>query len=169
MFFHPNDQEGITRERVLRLYQSNKDRTAYSITIKNSTLFKLTVDHIATGLSFRQKELIIWNTKTHLCISSIGTINDTQVTDYARVVCAVNLEAIALLVNNTSVWAFSIASDAATHQRRSYFDNRLRIYFHGVLHKGILCPVWRAKIIGVESDGTNSMTGHWGGVATLFQ
>jgi hypothetical protein len=33
----------------------------------------------------------------------------------------------------------------------------------------IICPNWRVKLIGVGSDGANSMTGHLNGVVTRLE
>ena len=92
------------------------------------------------------------------------------------------------------VWAFSLANDASTHFGKSYFNNRIRFHLNGVLynvhaiaipmfdrHTGenmfnlvstffdVVCSDWRAKLIGVSSDGATVMTGHLQGVVTRLE
>ena len=125
---------------------------------------------------------------------AVRCVNDTDVANYARTVCAINLQAITLILSNESIWAFSLANDASTHYGKSYLDNRIRFHLKGVLynihilaipmfdqHTGenmfnlvnkflnIICLNWRAKLIGVGSDGANSMTGHLKCVVTCLE
>ncbi|RQM29957.1 hypothetical protein B5M09_013872, partial [Aphanomyces astaci] len=49
-------------------------------------------------------------------------------------VVAVALQRIGdMLNNNKQVWAFSLAGDGSTHRGQSFFDLRLRLYWHGRL------------------------------------
>ena len=163
-------------------------------TIKNSMQFHLVVDYVGAGLSFRQVANVINATKKRTNLSAIGSLSDTEVANYARVVCAINLQAISTILNNDMVWAFSLANDASTHFGKSYFDNRIRFHLNGVLynvhaiaipmfdrHTGenmfnlvstfldVVCSDWRAKLIGVSSDGATVMTGHLQGVVTRLE
>src|SRR5439155_20310803 len=47
MFFHPDDQGGITHERALKLFTSNDDGDRYTVTIKNPLQFHLAVQYLA--------------------------------------------------------------------------------------------------------------------------
>ena len=67
-------------------------------------------------------------------MAQLGNIKDTTVANYARIVCAINLQRIADVLNDKSVWAFSLANDSSTHYGRSYFDNRIRFHRNGVLY-----------------------------------
>ena len=87
-----------------------------------------------------------------------------------------------------------MANDSSTHYGKSYFDNRIRIHHDGDIlnihaiaipmferHTGenmfnlittffdIICPTWRTKLIGIGSDGENTMTGHLQGVVTRME
>ena len=52
-----------------------------------------------------------------------------MIANYARVVCAVNLQLLSNILNKA--WAFSVANDSSTHYGKSYFDNRIRIHHDG--------------------------------------
>ena len=121
MFFHPNDDD--SQIKAMKLFKESTEGH-YTITIKNPMQFHLVIDYVGAGLSFRQVENVVNATKKHTHLSTIGSINDTEVANYARVVCAMNLQTIStILNNNTALWAFSLANDASTHFGKSYFDN----------------------------------------------
>jgi hypothetical protein len=150
----------------------------YTITIKNPLQFHLVVDYLASGLSFRQVEAIYQATKKRTGMAKLGNINDTLVSNYARVLCAINLQSLKEILSDKAVWAFSIANDSSTHESRSYFDNRIRFQRNGALYNvhalaipmferhnadnmfklvsdflDVICSEWRAKLIGVGTDG----------------
>src|SRR3989440_4323337 len=108
---------------------------------------------------------------------------------------AQNLQVLynALSAKHRSSWAFSLANDASTHYGKSYFDNHIRVHVDGKLHNyhlvvilmyeqytgenmftlmmrvlDVICPQWRRQLIGVGSDGANSMTGHLQSVVTCL-
>ncbi len=79
----------------------------------------------------------------------------------------------------------SLAGDESTHRGQSFFDLRLRVYYRGDLvnlhfvalpmferHSAMnifnlitkfmdaFYSKWRSKLIGVSTDGENTMTGH---------
>jgi hypothetical protein len=85
----------------------------------------------------------------------------------------------------------SLAGDESTHRGQSFFDLRLRVYYRGDLvnlhfvalpmferHSAMnifnlitkfmdaFYSKWRSKLIGVSTDGENTMTGHHAGVVT---
>src|SRR5216110_376827 len=75
------------------------------------------------------------------------------------------------------MWAFSLASDASTHHGRSYLANHISIHVDGMLYNLhlIAIPMYEHRIgenmfilIGVGSDGTNSIMGQFKGVATCL-
>ena len=126
-------------------------------------------------------------------MAQLGSLNDTTVASYVRIVLARNLQLLSniLSIKNRSSWAFSMANDASTHYGKSYFDNRIRIHINGKLvnihalaipmfyeHTAenmfllvsrfldVITPYWRKQLIGIGSDGANVMTGHFQGVVT---
>ena len=160
----------------MKLFTSTDDN--YTITIKNPLQFHLVVDYLASGLSFRQVEAIHQATKKRTGLAKLGNINDTIVSNYARVLCAINLQSLKEILSDKAIWAFSIANDSSTHESRSYFDNRIRFQRNGVLYNihalaipmferhnadnmfklvsdflDVICSEWRAKLIGVGTDG----------------
>src|SRR5204863_5221749 len=192
MFFHPNEQESSIRLNSLKLFDPNDHD--YTVTIKNPTQFHLVVGYLSGGLSFRQVQHVFDTTKKHTAMTRLGIVSDTTVANQARIVCAINLQRISEILNDSSVWAFSLANDSSTHYGRSYFDNRIRFHRDGVLYNihalaipmferhtgenmfnlvsdflGVICSQWRGKLLGVGTDGASSMTGHVRGVATRIE
>lgn len=166
----------------------------------------MVVRNLSRGASFLQcvhihddiKEILSITSK--MCqliragVTRIGSLTDTKVAGYARIVLAHSLQLIATILDprkNRSCWAFSLASDASTHYGSSYLDNRIRVHVDGKLHNfhliaipiyekhigenmfilirrilDVICPRWRMQLIGVSSDGASSMTGQFQGVVT---
>jgi len=67
MFFHPDDQGGVTQQVALKLFRRKEDW--YEVTISNPVQFDLVVAYVARGISFRQCEGLITDTKniTGIC------------------------------------------------------------------------------------------------------
>ena len=63
MFFHPDDQNGVTRRTALKLFVRKEDDSDYQVTISNPMQFQLIVAYITRGLSFRQCEGILADTR----------------------------------------------------------------------------------------------------------
>lgn len=133
-------------------------------------------------------------TKKYTGVSRLGNVSDTTVANQARIVCAINLQRISEVLNDSSVWAFSLANDSSTHYGRSYFDNRIRFHRNGVLyniytlampiferHTGenifnlvsdflrVLCSQWRGKLLSVGTDWASLNTRHLNGVVTRIE
>ena len=146
---------------------------------------------IVNDLSFRQTSINITDIKT-IALPQIGSLNDTSVANYARIVCAVNFQFISTILHRC--WAFSLAYDSSTHYGKSYLDNRIRVHYNGELYNlhaiaislyvnhneenmfnlivrflNVLCSDWRHKLIGIESDEASVMTGEYQGVVTRLQ
>ena len=112
-------------------------------------------------------------------LSRIGSLNDTTVASYARIILACNLQLLSTILDpkNRSCWVFSLANHASTHFGKSYFDNRIRIHINGKLYNfhalavpmfeqhtsenmfnlvcrflNVLCPRWRTQLIGIGSE-----------------
>jgi hypothetical protein len=176
MFFHPDEKGSISRDHAMKLFAPNDHN--YTVTIKNSLQFHLVIDYLASGLSFRQVENIYKATRKRTGMARIGSINDTVVSNYARVLCAINLQMLTDILKDKTVWAFSLANDSSTHASHSYFDNRIRFHRDGTLYNvhalaipmfdrhnadymfklvsdflDVICSEWRAKLIGVGTDG----------------
>ena len=82
---------GPSHVKALKLFKQNTENSDYMATIKNSMQFHLVVDYVGAGLSFHQVANIINATKKRTNLSAIGSISDTEVANYARVICAINL------------------------------------------------------------------------------
>ena len=151
MFFHPDDQGGITQKRALKSFKRVDDH--YEVVIPNRDQFRLVVKNLSGGVSFRQcvrihddiKEVLgitfkLRQLSTRLIrtgVSRIGNLTDMKVASYARIVLARSLQLITTILDprkNRSAWAFSLANDMSTHYGRSYLDNRIRVHVDGKLH-----------------------------------
>jgi hypothetical protein len=192
MFFHPDDHGGISQQRALQLFTRQTPENEFTITIKKPTEFYIAVDFISHGLSFRQVENAFESLRKRRKL--ISPMYREKISNVARIVCAVNLQRLSSLLNNPSMWAFSLASDGSTHWGQSYLDNRIRFYFNGTLYNvhllaipmferhtadnivklisqllDIICPTWTTKLIGLGSDGEAKMTGQFQGVITELE
>ena len=88
-----------------------QDDGSYVVTIKNPVQFQLAVDHVSVGLSFRQIASIICQTYTRIKDPKLRGLSDTMVSQFARIVVALNLETLSKLIGDSSIWAFSLADD----------------------------------------------------------
>ena len=203
-----NDDEEFgfeeSRERFLRCFvlqdateEEAEDSTVggYTVQIKNDTQFKAVQDGLKVGLTFRQLATFLTSLKDRLAVPTLGTLTPQTVSEYARIMAAINLQRISTLMRQT--WAFSIGLDMSTHQKMGYLDLRLRVYSarmpepdmqnvhvlavpmpeshtaEAIFTKATaildaLCADWRHRIIGVATDGDATMTGAYNGVAAQF-
>jgi hypothetical protein len=157
--------------------------------------FQLCIGQISHGNSFRQVSSNLMLFKEVTGLAEIGSVTDEVVSNYARQICAINLQRLATLLHkNKSIWAFSLSTDASTHWGTSYLDNRIRFHLSGKLydvhaiaipmferHTGVnmyslisrfldvISSTWRQKLLGIASDGATVMTGEFQGVVTRIE
>jgi hypothetical protein len=114
-----------------------------------------------------------------------------MVGQYVHVLVGSTLQQIADCLDDESIWAMLLAGHDNTHRGQSFFDLHVRICFRGRLRNLHLVAIsmfdchmagnifnmlvkfldtlygkWRAKLIGMSSDGENTMTGHYTGLVT---
>jgi hypothetical protein len=192
----------LAKERALSLFQrvdqeeeeeEGNASYSYSITIPKSktTVFQLSVQYVSCGASFWLASNILNCTYDVLHNPVLCACSHHDVTNYIKVVCAINLQCIARHLRRA--WAFSIALDSITHQSTSYFDVRFRIFmpaFYNIVNLhvvtlpmfdwhtsevmfqmvvfflDVLCPGWKVHLLSVFSDGARNMTGRVSGVVT---
>ena len=195
LFFHPDDQDGTSHAHAMKLFEPYPtDNNVYMITIKYPMQFSLIICWLARGISFRQAEDMFLDTKRITGKVELGHLSDTDILNYARVVCAINLCKLSTILNNSSIWAFSLANDSSTYYGKSYLDNRIRFHQDGIIHNvhflaipmferhtgaymfklvsevfDIICPKWHMKLISMSSDGATSMTGEHSGIVTRIE
>ncbi len=164
--------------------EDEDDSHSYTITIKNIMRFNLAMDHIGSRMSFQQTASAIQHAKERTKMAKLAGITDLMVGQYVHILVSSTLQQIADCLDDESVWAMLLAGDGSTHRGHSFFDLRIRIYFHGQLLNLHLVAIpmfdrhttgnifnmlvkfldamydkWRAKLIGMSSDGKNTMTG----------
>lgn len=126
MFFHPEDQECLTRERLLNLFQISNQYSKYTATFKKTaSQFLNVVDCIAQCLSFRQVQGITTSNEKRFGLINKSITSDTEDSNIARQIGAIYLQVLSSSLNSDSVWTF--ANDISTHRENSYFDNRIRV------------------------------------------
>lgn len=199
LYFRPSeeeDEDGLpvmasTKANALRLFRQQADGS-YVVTIKHRTRFRMAMDYIAIGISFRQTARAIDISARYTKTALLKGINRSIVSQYARVLVGVSLNVIATLLEKA--WAFSIAMDMSSDKGTAFMAIRLRICHEGTLYNFHLvavpvftrktapmqfdlidkimvniCPVWRDKLIAASSDGENTMTGRHSGLVTLLE
>jgi len=70
MFFHPDDQGGVTQKTALKLFNRKDDH--YEVVVSNPVQFELVVAYMARGISFRQCEGLVADTKAITGASQMG-------------------------------------------------------------------------------------------------
>ena len=104
MFFHPDGHDAVTRTQALKSFTLCSDSDSqYSVTIKNPLQFQLIIAYLASGLSFRQAENVLSQTKKLTSNAQLGSISRSIVTNYMRIVCALNLQKLFSILNDTSI------------------------------------------------------------------
>jgi hypothetical protein len=74
--------------------------------------FKLTIDYVACGLSFRQASNILTHTATRTGLHKLRSVREQDVAAFVLAVVGINLDKIASLLRRNEAWAFAIAFDA---------------------------------------------------------
>jgi len=73
------------RRSALQLFKLNENKDGYTVSIKRVMRFKLAIQHVSCGLSFRQVVMTIEQTKNTCKIAKLGGLNDTIVGQYVRI------------------------------------------------------------------------------------
>jgi hypothetical protein len=190
-------QSVLAKEQALSLFKrvdgDDDADYAYCVRIPKSktTVFQLAVRYVACGASFRMAANLLSCTYDVLHNPILRSCSRNDVSNFIRVVYAVNLQRMARHLRHS--WAFSIALDSATHQSTSYLDLRFRIFlpaFYDIVnvhaaalpmfdrHTGevmykmvvsflnVMCLVWTVRLLGISSDGARNMTGRVADVVT---
>ena len=199
LFDPDDDDVELPRERALSFFKLQEDAAdddeahdAYTVTIKSSRQFRLVIKFVTCGTSFHLTSRLLTQIKEEAGLGYLTGVNDVKVSQYVRVVVAANLQRISEILDK--IWAFSIAVDAGHTSGTSYFDVRIRFCRDITVHNlhflalpirdrkttqnlfdlasqalDAVIPRWRQKLIGISTDGENTMTGRLNGLATLFQ
>ena len=161
----------------------------YTIMIWNMRQFRLAIQYIALGSSFRQVTRIFHATKEETNLGYLCSINILKVIGYVRTLFAFLLKSILDILKKP--WCYSVAFDGATNQHTSYFDIRLWLFHNGEVKNihvialpmfdrhardymfelfqrlfNVLDPSWKNKVLGVTTDGARNMTGRHRGAVT---
>jgi hypothetical protein len=173
------------RHGALQLFKLNENNDGYTVNIKRVMRFKLAIQHVSCGLSFRQVATTIEQTKTTCKIAKLSGLNDTIVGQYVRILVAHTLQVISNIMASDDVWAFALSFDGSQHRGTTFFDVRIRVGVNDVLYNLHLIAMphfnhhtaanqeamldalfagWTRKLIGVTTDGEKTNMGHHNGV-----
>jgi hypothetical protein len=202
MLFHPEDEldaavaddlvsVGDRNQKIeklrcgaLQLFKLNENNDGYTVNIKRVVRFKLAIQHVSCGLSFRQVATTIEQTKNTCKIAKLGDLNDTIVGQYVRILVAHALQVVSNIMASDDVWAFALSFDGSQHRGTTFFDVRIRVGVNGVLYNLHLIAMphfdhhttanqeamlvqlfdalfigWTRKLIGVTTDGKKTNMG----------
>jgi hypothetical protein len=171
--------------------EDEDDPHSYIVTIKNIMRFNLAMDHVGSGMSFRQTANAIQHAKERTKTAKLAGITNLMVGQYFYVLVDSTLQQITNCLYDESVLAMLLVGDANTHHGQSFFDLHVRICFRGRLlnlhlvaipmfdrHTAgnifnmlvkffdVLYGKWHTKLIGMSSDDENMMTGCHTGLIT---
>jgi hypothetical protein len=140
MLFDPNESDEKI-ENVLSFFERCDDghhtesSVERKVTIKKVSAFRLVVEYVGAGLTFRQACHVLQATAAEAKISKLRGIREQDVSRIIRTVVGVNLQKISDLLRSEECWAYSIAFDGATIQGRSLIDVRVRFFANENIEK----------------------------------
>ncbi|KAI2500519.1 hypothetical protein MHU86_13943 [Fragilaria crotonensis] len=122
----------LEKKRILKMFVYNPEDDMYTAKVNSVLKLNLVAKFVAIGVSFRQASKLYHSVKEETGMGSLGSVNDYEVGQLCRIVCAVkNLQYLKELFKK--IWAFSIGLDAGNNAGSSYLDIRMRCYFKGDL------------------------------------
>ncbi len=176
------------RRGALQLFKLNENNDGYTINIKRVVHFKLAIQHVSCGLSFRQVATTIEQTKNTCKIAKLGGLNEAIVGRYVRILVAHTLQVISNIMASDDVWAFALSFDGSQHRGTTFFDVHICVGVNDVLYNlhliamphfdrhiaanqeamlvqllGALFAGWTHKLIGITTDDKKTNMGHHNG------
>ena len=163
----------LEKKRILKMFVYNPEDDMYTAKVNSVLKLNLVAKFVAIGVSFRQASKLYHSVKEETGMGSLGSVNDYEVGQLCRIVCAVNLQ---YYLNELfkKIWAFSIGRDTGNYAGSPNLDIQnlhlvaipLREQHTGqyqfnlvVTLLDVLAPNWRHQLIGIAIDGASSMTG----------
>lgn len=182
-------------QRTLPPFVKQVDEDYHLVSIRAERVFKVVIEQISHGLSFREVVLTLRNLRTNCGLGFLNSVTEQNVSHYVKSLAILNLHGLAAILSSDDVWCYSLAIDGATHRGVSYIDIRVRCVYRGCLknyhllalpftasHTGDnMCAVvrdimrvvggdlWDHKLLAVTTDGAANMTGRHRGLVTQLQ
>ncbi len=122
----------LEKKRGLKMFVYNPEDDLDTAKVNSVLKLNLVAKFVAIGVSFRQASKLHHSVKEETGMGSLGSVNDYEVGQLCRIVCAVNLQYLKELFKKIC-WAFLIGLDAGNNTGSSYLDIRMRCYFKGDL------------------------------------
>lgn len=91
------------------------DLNQYHVSIKNFMRFKLAMDHVSMGRSFRQTSDATQHARYHTKTVKMTGMNEMIFGQYERILVSAYLQDISDIIGDAFVWASSFAFHASTH------------------------------------------------------
>ncbi len=82
----------LEKKRVLKMFVYNPEDDLYTAKVNSVLKMNLVAKFVAIGVSFRQASKLYHSVKEETGMSSLGSVNDYEVGQLCRIVCAVNLQ-----------------------------------------------------------------------------
>ncbi|CAM6057369.1 unnamed protein product [Sphagnum tenellum] len=179
----------LLRRAALQLFKNNEVGNDYTVCIKTVMRFKLAIQHVSCGLSFRQVAAVVEHTRSTCNIAKLGGLSDLLIGQYVRVLVGHALQVFSNILASTDVWSFALSFDGSQHRGTTFFDVRVCVAVRGVLFNlhliamphfdrhtaahqeamlvkllDSLYEFWPRKLIGVTTDGEKTNMGHRNGI-----
>ena len=190
--FSEETEADEARARIMSSFIPSFEEGMYGFSIRNALQFRLIIDAIKLGISFRQTAAYLSSVRSSLGSCEVGHVSQRKVINVVRAVMAINFQNIGEILQ--SVWAFSVALDAGNNFSASFLDVRVRLFYKKKLHNlhlvalplfvahtgenmttpvvkilNSICSEWKKKLFSLSSDGASSMTGRSQGVLSRIQ
>jgi hypothetical protein len=81
----------LEKKRVLKMFVYNPEDHLYTAKVNSVLKLNLVAKFVAIGVSFRPASKLYHSVKEEMGMGSLGSVNDSEVGQLCRVVCAVNL------------------------------------------------------------------------------
>ena len=155
------------------------------------TRFQLATDFMAILMTFRQITAAIGRAQVRTVNAKLVGISEYMVGGFARTLAGVGLQVLSEILSSDEVFAFSFGCDSSSLYEASFLDMRIRVGFRGILYNlhlialrmyerhtanyyvqlcvavlNAITATWRDKLIGMGTDGENTMIGRHAGVVT---
>jgi hypothetical protein len=108
----------LEKKRMLKMFVYNAEDDVYIAKVNSVLKLNLVAKFVAIGVSFRQASKLYHSVKEETGMGSLGSVNDYEVGQLCRIVCAVNLQYLKELFK--TIWAFAIGLDAGNNAGSLY-------------------------------------------------
>jgi hypothetical protein len=106
-------------------------------TVKQIMAFKLSIDYVARGLSFRHAANILTHTAMRTGLHMYRGVRKEDVARFVRAIVGINLDKISSLLRSNEAWALN----GATVEGQPFLDVRVRLCVRGEVENILLVAI----------------------------